>query len=270
MSFATDAAKAIVNRFASSGRIGIWPHIQKAAMTQQLIARIDNPNLIDQQNTPLCGPSTTIRMLALDNPSAYAQAAIDLYTTGKAQIGSFQINPGTLLIVARPAGGAAEADWLLAASIRNSENYLFSIAFGLQRDIAGITTPGSIARWFRRMGYTQIINKTYLVAKPIFMALAQEAQEASRLFGQGYRVLLFIDCNMIRESNQNDLISMFPDHWVGLDSPIRDGGLLNYDAPVNFTIWTWGRRQAVPVNPAKPLTKQKFLHKYYGFVAARY
>src|SRR5262249_45513943 len=135
-------------------------------------------------------------------------------------------------------------------------------------NIAGITRPGTMESWLRDAGYTRIVNKTYFAAKPIPSVLAVEAQQASRLFGEGYRVMLLIDADMLDSSSQDDIISPFPNHWITLNSVITDGGIVNYDAPVSFKAYTWGKELSVPVNRLKPLSKRSFLHRYYGFIAA--
>jgi hypothetical protein len=262
-------AIALVNQFQSQPGGGQYPKINRAALADGLVARINDPNLIDQRGTPLCGPSSLVRAVALDNPDAYAQAAIDLFTRGSARIGNMNVRPGKELRESAPEGNTNPADWILIASIRDSDNWFFSTAGWFSSTIAGITRPGTMESWFRDAGYTDIINLTYLFAKPIPSVLAMELQRASRLFQSGYKVVLFIDADVLAANTQDDIFSMHPDHWVALTSTIVDGGIINYEAPVSFSIYTWGRTMSVPVDANRSLSKRAFLHKYYGFIAAR-
>jgi len=261
-------AIAFVNRFKSQTGPSVWPNVSRAALAEGLIQRINSPNTINQQGTPLCGPASFVRAIASDNPDGYAQAAIDVYTLGAAKIGSLDIRPGTELKQSAPQGGTDPADWIMLGSVRDANNWFFSPAGWFGISLAGITRAATMEQWFRDAGYTRIINITYYFLKPIPTVLAIEAHRASNYWVSGYKVVLLIDSNMLNSDCQDDLVSMYPDHWVALNSAIRDGGLINYDAPVSFSVYSWGRSVSVPVNPGKPLLKRDFLHKYYGFIAA--
>jgi hypothetical protein len=267
-SMAKQDAINLVQQFAAQPGVSVWPQINRARLAAGLIERIQDPNKIHQRGTPLCGPASLVRALASDDPTAYARAAIDLYTHGTARIRALNVRAGNELKRAAPEGNADPADWILLASVRDSDNWFFSPAGWFGSNLAGITRPGTMESWLRDAGYTDIVNITYLVAKPIPSVLAAEAYRASNLFREGYKVLLFIDADMLEESTQDDAVSMYPDHWVALNSAITDGGIVNYDAPVSFSIYTWGRELSVPLNAAKPLSKRDFLGKYYGFIAA--
>lgn len=262
-----DSAIAKIQQFDSQGDAGVWPHVNRKDLVAGLIDRLNNPNNIFQAGTPLCGPSSFIRQVVIDNPDAYAQAAIDLYRRGQARIGSLDIKADNELRRSAIRGGTNPADWIMIASIRDSDNWFLSPA-GWLPNTAGITRPATMESWFRNAGYSQIVNITYLAAKPITSVLAAEAKRASRLFSKGYKVVLFIDSDMLDADSQDDAVSMYPDHWVALTSPISDAGIVNYQGPVSFTIYSWGRQMSVPVDSARPLSKRHFLHKYYGFIAA--
>ena len=180
------------------------------------------------------------------------------------------LRPGRELIQAAPGGGANAADWIMLATIRDSNNWFLSPAGWFGSNAAGMTIPSSMEGWFRSAGYKDIVNITYLALKPIPSVLAMEAARASRLFSAGYKVVMFIDSDMLKPDDQDDLVSMYPDHWVALNSTITDRGIINYDGPVSFHVYTWGRDLPVPVDPNKPLSKGDFLHRYYGFIAGRF
>ena len=131
--------------------------------------------------------------------------------------------------------------------------------------------PSTIERWFRNAGFTRVINDTSLTGGDIPMVKSMCAKRASDLFAAGYYVALLIDGDMLEASNQNDMISMYPDHWVVLNSRIDNAGTTDYSRPCAFTIYTWGdgARRVPQTPPGNTLAFDKFLNKFYGFVAAK-
>src|SRR6185369_1750692 len=106
------------NQFmANPGLPCVWPHVDKLDFASGLLARIDDPNRIDQAGTPLCGPSTMIRSLATSNPDAYATAATDLYSKGTAQVGNMSVKPGSELKQAPVPHNTDPADWVMLGSL---------------------------------------------------------------------------------------------------------------------------------------------------------
>jgi len=126
-----DTAKALVIQFNfNTTIISQWPKIAKLDLASGLLARVDNPNLINQAGTPLCGPASVIHALATNNPDAYVQAAIDLYSKGKAQIGTLTLSPGNNLKQAAVPANTDPADWIMLGSVRDSSNWFLSPADG--------------------------------------------------------------------------------------------------------------------------------------------
>jgi len=80
-----------------------------------------------------------------------------------------------------------------------------------------------------------------------------------------------VDSDVLKSATQNDIISMYPDHWVVLNSEIKNAGTMNYDDLASFKIYTWGTgdRLVPETPPGNALTHSKFLNKFYGFVAAK-
>src|SRR5262249_40807063 len=164
-----------VKRFAAEPTPAVWPNINRTDLASGLVARIEDPNRINQEGTPLCGPASLVRSLATDDPEAYARAAIDLYTRGTTRIRTLTIEAGGELKRSAPQGATDPADWIMLASIRDTDNWFFSPAGWFGCNIAGITRPGTMESWLRDAGYTRIVNNTYFAAKPIPSVLAVEA-----------------------------------------------------------------------------------------------
>jgi hypothetical protein len=262
---AQDDAKALIDSFADrTNPPGVWLHIDRTALAQGLRARIDNPDLINQGQASLCGPADFFRDLAIDDPVTYARAAIELYETGATYVGQQKIRPchDLKIHLIPPHANIDPADWVLSASLRDQDNWFFDYQSETD-DFAGITMPHSMADWFRKAGYTEIVNDTNIyVCKDL-----ANAKAASKLFGRGYKVSLFINADMLKADTQNDP-SVTPDHWVGLTSSISFAGIeADPASKVSFEVYTWGGRQNVPASGS--LSIKHFLSNYYGYVACK-
>jgi hypothetical protein len=266
-----ESAIKLVNQFKTNAALpNQWPRLSKNDFADGLIERIENPNRINQGNTPLCGPASLIRLLAQTNQDGYAQAGIDLFTKGSSRIGTLDLKPGNELKQALLPPRTESADWVMLGSLRDSDNWFFSPAGLFSGSFAGITLPYTMENWFRNAGYTQVINDTSLTGVDLTHIKSLRAKRASDYFAAGYYVALLIDQNLLHASNQNDIISMYPDHWVVLSSTIDHAGTPDQSQLCSFTVYTWGLgRRQVPQDPGKTLTYEKFLNKFYGFVAAR-
>jgi len=268
-----DTAKALVNQFNYNQALpSQWPNINKLDLASGLLARIDNPNAINQSGTPFCGPASLVRSLATSNPDGYAQAAIDLYTRGTARIGNLTVTPGNNMKRASVPANTNVADWIMLGSVRDSSNWFLSAGGWFGSNLAGITIPSTIEKWFKDAGYTDVINDTSLGGGDIPVVKSMCAMRASQKFAAGYNVCMLIDGDLLDHDTQDDIFSLYPDHWVVLNSTITNAGTTNYSNLASFQVYTWGtgNRQVPETPPGNPLTHEKFLGKFYGFVAAKY
>ncbi|MBL8673466.1 MAG: hypothetical protein JNL07_01150 [Rhodospirillales bacterium] len=272
----------LIKRFMERGATAIWSFVDKTAFADDLRAIARNPHFINQgDHTPSCGPAAFLFSLIQADPEAYVRFAIALYEKGEATIGTLEIKPKRHLFKVAPPPDVSPADWVTMASIRNSENAFFrfasmddnvaaSVAKGFLRttirtvlalddNIAGITMPREVSRWFRRTGFREVVERTSVLRDRSW----NDALDASRLLQQGHQVVLFINAKMIQGDATKG--SLIPNHWVGLTSPIAQGP----NETVRFTIFTWGDgARAVPSGTGR-LAKKDFLNHFYGFIAAK-
>lgn len=267
-----DDALKLVDDFAALAPCpSVWPKLDQATIAAGLKDRIIDADHIDQANTSLCGPAEFARDIAQDKPCDYAKAVIDLYKTGQALIGTLIIKPRDDLKTQPVVGRVNQTDWILLASIRDSDNWWFHLQ-APNNKASSMTLPHSKANWLKQAGYTDVINETNLVVHKDLAC----AVKATNLFTSGYRIALFISGNMLDADTMGDP-SPWPDHWVALTSPIaiksinmtRPGSLVDdKSSSVKFEIYTWGDgRTAVPASGT--LTEYNFLSNYYGFIACR-
>lgn len=274
---ASDEAKAaaigLVNDFRTRG-LCTWGAIRRDALADGLIVRINDPKQISSAASQLCGAASVIYSLAQADPSAYAQLAIDLFEKGEGKVKSLTIKPSPDLRKTAVPGGNDPADWIVLASLRDSENWLFTyhgdgrwnIPFlGSADDAKAIQMPHTVAAWFTSFGYSDVKNVTNL----LFTKDWDDVRDADKLYRSGYKVCLFISANMLYTSSQGDA-STVPDHWIVMASPVLSSTIhLDPTATISATVYTWGALRDIHENPSKKMTVKQFLSNFYGYVAAK-
>ena len=238
----------------------------------QLADRIATPRLIDQGSSSLCGPADFLYALALKNPMAYAQYAIDLYQTGSAWIGQMRVKPGADCRNYVPKGIDA-IDWVTLASLRDSSNSLLDYQ-ATGNEAAGITMPSGLSGWFRRSGYyTNIVNDTNVILDKGLSCLIKADQQRAT----GAYACLFVGANVLGMRSGGKVV---PDHWVVLTSPVMlngapaapllmrgpsvDGDATLRGQQLSFEVFTWGGTQKIG-----PMKLAEFLDYFYGYVSAK-
>lgn len=262
-------ANALAMTFAAASGAGAWPNLSRATVAQELRTRITSPSTINQAKTPFCGPASFCYVLAAEKPDAYVQAAIDLFNTGECTIGTLKIKPGDAVRKSAPLKGTSHADWLMLASIRDSGNAVLSAAGLFGGSAAGVTVPGTLADWFTKAGFSAVVNKANVVQPSLPIARAGLVQDAKTYKSSGHQIVMLIDADVLNSNDQDDEISMWPDHWVTLTSAITDAGAIAYNDPISMWVHTWGDQQTVPKVATKPLKKKYFMNKFYGFIAVK-
>ena len=254
-----EKAHLVFDAFAARGGGGVFTHILRADVARGLHDRIDTPSLINQGSSSLCGPSALTLNVATHNPVAYVKFVIALYEGGVAELQKLHIKAGADLRAYDPAGKVAPADWIPIASIRDSENYFFDYQ-ATENEFAGITLPAEMEAWFKKIGYSRVINETNLLTDQS----EKNIRDADRLFKDDYWVCLLINDKLLDPEKQ-DSGSMVPTHWVVLTSDVKISGGL-----ISFEVFTWGDGHYQVPHGKAPLTLEHFFDVYYGYVAAKY
>lgn len=259
-------ALALVADFRTHS-VGVWPNLNRSDVADGLEVRIADPTRISSAHSSLCGAASVIYELATADPVAYAQAAINLYESGQATIRSLIIKPSsTLRSGILPAQNDA-ADWLVLGSLRDSENWLFTYKENGHwwDDVKAIQLPHTVATWMQRFGYSDIRNETNLM----FTKGWDNLVEANNFYGKGYKVSLFINSCMMYSSSQDE-ISAVPDHWIGMASKATSSTIhADPHSKFKISVFSWGKIQAIPVDPSVPMHPKVFLQNYYGYVAGK-
>ena len=124
-----DEAKRIVNIFRQiQSPSSPWIQIrERQKIADQLMKRIENPFLINQGTSGTCAPAAIAFEIARANPRDCVLAVAQLYNVGSTTIRKWALRPCRALLKAPCPPEIDEADWVLLASIRDSENWFFDV-----------------------------------------------------------------------------------------------------------------------------------------------
>lgn len=161
-------AQVAIDDFEASHERAAWSELDKAAVIRQLRARVIEPWRIDQGPAPFCGPAAVVYDLARRDPEGYVRLARALFEHGRARTpfgtritASLDLRRQAPHSVPREDGTmrqVPDADWLVTAAMRESENLLFDVSSleGIDA-IRGATTPWEVVGWAKKLlGYDRV------------------------------------------------------------------------------------------------------------------
>ncbi len=257
-------AAGVVVDFLKEESGGAFPRLDRDQIGIDLLLRIANPGIMNQDRTGICGPMALLYSVASDSPVSYAKYVINLYDKGKASLGAIEIAPSKACRSYSPPTTMSPTDWVAAAALRDSDNWWFNVDKddnGFVMNIASGAALGTIEEWFERSGYTDIKSKS----NPLRGLSSGDLTDVNRYYAEGRRVVLRINADLLNAKTQSDW-SLKGDHIVVLTSPI------NLAAPkggVQFTVFTWGQG-TFEIPQGAPLSEKDLLSHLYGYIAAKH
>jgi hypothetical protein len=272
----------LVEEFRKRRSGGLWLHMRYDQIAAQLDARVDNPELINQNNTPFCGYAALAYSVAKNSPQQYVWFAIGLFEDG---LGWFGVSGGKKArIVASsavrtqrlprmskaPFDQMAEADWLVLASLREHFNAaLFDVGEGipiigpLVRAIHGGATAGEVTGALSELGCTECYDQSSVHStRDLGFAMAADGH-----FAAGHVVFLRIDADMLyadRYASPPGALA-YGSHWVGLNSRIQLSPGKDW---IELQVFSWG--QLIDVPSGGYMRVDNFLSRFYGYVAGKF
>jgi hypothetical protein len=237
-----------------------WRYIGAGQLVEQLRFRLRDPGVITQNPTHLCGPIAVVVELARRNPEEYVRAVTELLERGAfTTVGGASISAeAELREEPVPTGAIEEADWILAASMRDDANVHEDVddeATGLE----SLTLWGAMAYWTRNvLGLSSSWETTMTSGELPALRKCPEALAA------GGVAFLLVDADLlktgVRETEEeiwwqraNHLpglpVQPFgplthakdddwpPNHWVVFLGDLALGG---EDGPISLRVWSWG------------------------------
>ena len=254
------AAGLIVDFLKRSGRSS-FPRLDRDQVGIDLLLRVANPGIMNQDQAGLCGPVGFLYSIASDTPVFYANYVINLYDKGKASIGAIEITPSKACRSYSPPSSMSPADWIAAASLRDSENWLLDVdedANGIKARFATGASQAEVEDWFKQSGYKDIKSKNNLVIS----LDSSDINDVNRYYNEGRRVVLRINAELLDAQTQSDTTHR-ANHFVVLSSPI-----VRTPQGVQLTIFTWGQGK-FRIPQGAPLSEKDFLGDLYGYVAGK-
>jgi hypothetical protein len=241
-----EIAKDKIADFEFSKVPGVWPNLDKRQIIYELRSRLENPFLVNQGSQPLCGPATVIFELIRKQPVKYVEICRSLY-----QIGGFHTQSGKWIFPSnnlRESGGdlkMPQVDWMLSATLRESENLLFPVAPDspqLIRNISGMTKSWEISGWLKEiLGYRKIgYNNAYLFGDFPALRVAAEVVDAG-----GVALALVTAKGLLIDELP---LLPYPTHWIVILGGIKIEETTRERHRIKFDCYSWGRKLRVDVD----------------------
>ncbi|MUT68751.1 hypothetical protein [Paenibacillus sp. NEAU-GSW1] len=227
--------------FEKSTATGVWPNIVKSELIADIKLKIANPFKIDQASTPLCGPASILFELVSRHPAKYVAICRELFETGKFTARTKIVKPSSTLLNSRVRSGVSVADWMLMATLRDTENALFPVEANSNDAVTGLTTPWEMKGWtFEILGFSNVAyESTYVYGE--FEAM----RKAKQIRDQGGVAFLMIHAAML--GNPDPAVG-YPNHWVSYLSNLKidEGVWYSWDSGhINFDCYSWGSKKSV-------------------------
>nr|MBC8489760.1 hypothetical protein [Bacteroidota bacterium] len=226
-----------IKNFRNSTVPGVWLNINKTELIDDMINKLNNPFKVDQGSTPFCGPGSIIFELVSRYKTKYVQLCQSLYETGKFKAITVDIAPSETLKNSQVRKGISVADWMLLASLRDTENVLFTVESD-SSDIVGITTPWEMKGW---------INELLCFTNPNFDSTTiygeiDAIREAEKSLNSKGVAFLLIDSALISKTKPT---VYYPNHWVSYL------GNLIISNTIKFDCYSWGDKYNVDVGESE-------------------
>lgn len=202
-----------------------YPHITKMMMITYLKRVVTTGpqtsnrlrNIINQGNASLCGPAALMYSVFRERPDLFVQTAIDLYTNGKAKLGSLKLYSSNKARNHTLASGHMHyVEWMILSSVIH--NYDTP-----KEQWDGITRPSVLAKWFKQAGYSAVLDDTNMAKPDVTPEGFNRLVQAQLAYANGFNVCLLIYMDLfISYGNKGG----FPwhgiaEHWVVLNGPIQ-------------------------------------------------
>lgn len=260
---------------------GGWGKVKRQLLTDQLIKRLNWIAYPNQGSVGFCGGASFFYCLMKDRPDLYVQLIVDLWTSGKAQLGALALEPGIHLLrytdIAVADDGIPAIDWISMASVRDYDgNYKVP-----SHRIGQATIATTLKRWFEAVGAKVLIDNTHILGR----ANWSEFLDIS-CYSTSAWIVMLINANLLADQETGSG-SFIADHWVVVSEEIRVNnisaprhrpavnkrGCVNSRSieppdgtlPIDFTVFSWGRANR-KLRDAPNTSISYFLDRYHGAV----
>jgi len=251
-----EQAMAAIALFEQSPTPGIWPAIQKPQLLEEMRSRVQDPFQVDQGHQPFCGPAALVFELLRHNPVKYVQICRNLYQLGGFSTTTHWISPQPSLIADQGNPRMPLTDWMVLATLRESENLIFPVqtySIEIVRNIAGMTKPWEMQGWIAEiLGY-----RNTQFAATLFTGSRQIIQKAAEVINSGGVAFALVTSPGLLYGDP-PLVPL-PGHWISLL------GNVSTQTPdrLSFDTFTWARKMHVDV------AESRFRSHFWGIVTGQ-
>lgn len=244
-----DQVKQAIVAFEQSTLSGVWQHLDKQVILNEMRSRVSDPFKVNQGRQPFCGPASVLFELIRKQPLRYIQICQSLFETGSFQAKTKSIQTSERL--RRESRGnlqMGQADWMVLATLRESENLIFPVdpdAPEIVRNLSGMTKSWEMKGWVEEvLGYQKVkYIHTYVIRD---LAAMREAAEVVAVGGVAFALVTAEGL-----LNNKVLSIVVPNHWITLlgNISIRRGTFGKHDSGhVSCDVYTWARKMHVDMD----------------------
>lgn len=243
------------------GTLQAFKNLDRAKVASDLRARVENPYLINQgTKAGICGPASIAFEIMRARPFTYVSAATRLFNLGVGLIGDWKIAPDDDLLKAPCPTTVAQGDWVMLASIRDSENWMMDF-HDEEDNYSSNSTLGEVESWMKKAGFSDVVSQEGLTN---IFDKTDMFKNAVQKYADGFHVILRINASCIDSSVP--AAPIVGNHVVAMVGPCTIPA--KKEDPILIPIYTWGLSMNLPRQGG--LTYGQFLDQFFGYVAAKY
>lgn len=214
--FQSGSTPAISPYYRNISKLMVVNYLKQAVMTgPQTANRLRN--IINQGNASLCGPAALMYSVFRERPDLFVQIAINLYSNGKAKLGSLELySSNTAKNHTLASVHMHYVEWMLLSSVIH--NYDTP-----KEQWDGITRPSVLAKWYRQSGYSDVLDDTKMVKPDVTPDGFERLVKAQRAYTNGYNVclLIYMDLFISYRNKRGFPWHGIAEHWVVLNGPVQ-------------------------------------------------
>ncbi|MBW4624172.1 MAG: hypothetical protein KME49_01315 [Brasilonema octagenarum HA4186-MV1] len=231
--------------FETSNTSSVWSNLDKNQVLTDMKTRLLDAFQVNQGQQPFCGPASILFELVRKQPLRYVQICRSLFETGGFQGRTRRIEASNRLRQSRGRLRMGQADWMVLATCRESENLVFPVepeAPDIIRNIAGMTKSWEMKGWAREvLGYRNVkYTHTYLFGE------VDALNEAETVISAGGVAFALITAQGLLGNNPPPF--PYPTHWITLlgNISIKKGFFWKRDSGrISVDVYTWGSKRYI-------------------------
>ena len=270
---------AYLGKQRRDGKLDIFCHnrfryFDKSIFEKELNDRKDDPTLIEQHATSLCGTAAIIYHLAKDDKNLFYESYLDFFIKGEIKINSFELKPNPKLYKTKPStdnknypsyteysDGTAiippmimgQADWIILAGTRSSDNKSYEGEKG--EDWDAINWVSYMEKAAKNLyGANNIKDETFYITGFDYNDVLNEIQSD---YNNGWNIVMLIDSDMLDdESSIFGCLTNY--HWIVYEGDLN---IDNSKKEITFSYWCWHK-----INTNRTFKRNVFNTNFYGYI----